>query len=132
MFRYDTTFPEKSLVLVGSLTSQLNCEPESLDRTMASLKYLDSLLAVRNREEIESLLPNLIAYSGLVIKQQVNGKWWMKVAHDVKDIYEPYIVGSDGVVYNTFFNFAKTVYDGDYDISLYNAVQLELQFPNSP
>jgi len=107
-------------------------EESTLDGSLNSLREVDRAIRNINAADRHALLENafsmLVAYSGKVIINRKKGRWSM-VKSDLGNIWEPYIVSSDGFVYSTYDKLWDALYEWEGGFSLYHVVDIALAWP---
>ena len=106
---YENDFIEYIPQLITDLAIKLKIPPEMLDRSVDSLIKVDA--AIRKYGKAKSLeapiFPMLVAYVGEVMRQEIEGRWEMRLSEIDKEIWEPWIIDSRGRSCNPFLG----VYD---------------------
>ncbi len=91
---YGEDFPEHVPQLIDDLARLLKIPRDVLDGSMESLKAVDSAIKkYGKRKSLEAaVFSALVAYSGEVVRQYVQGKWKMRFEGAYAPVWEPWIV----------------------------------------
>ena len=92
---FERDFADKVPQLLEGLADRLNLNPQSLDKTEASLDLIDEAIQRIGKAKFlqADLFSQLVAYTGEVIRKQTGGKWEMRLAGQT---WEPWILSADG------------------------------------
>ncbi len=91
---YGEDFPEHVPQLIDDLAHLLKIRRDVLDGTMDSLNAVDAALKkYGKRKSLQApVFSALVAYSGEVMRQKVQGKWEMRFEGAYAPVWEPWIV----------------------------------------
>ncbi|HYF31698.1 MAG TPA: hypothetical protein VD993_11325 [Chitinophagaceae bacterium] len=117
----DTQFIEKKEAYITALSIKLAISIEKLDKSLASLKLIDSAYR-RNRPEPSEFFAKdflyIITYLGEVYCKELEGRWVFEKQVTNKS-YEPYIELEDGQKLDTFIRLFKECYENYANFSIY-------------
>ena len=113
---------------IYSLAKRLSISNEKLDKSLESLKIIDSAF---NRKKIKMInffnkdYLYLIAYLGEVYRKEKGGEWYFEKKSKNKS-YEPYIMTYTGVLLNPFLSLFKECYENYGNFSIYSIASAAL------
>jgi hypothetical protein len=98
--------------LIQRLSGEFKINVSELNRSEASLELIDKGVRKKGRKKClnAEIFPALVAYTGEVIRQAVQGRWEVRPTDD-PEVWEPWIINDNGKTYPPFI----TVYDELYD-----------------
>jgi|GEM_PF-2982703 len=114
--------------LVDELAKQLRFPREELDNSMRSLVKVERIvkrLGCKKCQQPQIFAP-LVAYAGEILKQEMDGRWTLRLCDDNKD-WEPWIIDSHSNPHPPFILIFKELLEEEYPLSFYSALQREIQ-----